>query len=189
MSTVHVLTPVTRPQNLVRIEESLVLAAQYAGAYYTVIWHVMSDSSYRSVGGYSLRNEMLDQLHYPRDWVAMIDDDTIMHEQILVRLRQVEERHPEVQAMIVAQTRPADWNPGCADPARLRNGAHKLAPDECAFDTGQVIFRRGLMGDYRFRTVDRAGDGWFYEEVLADAEALVVYVDEVLSYYNGLRPT
>lgn len=185
MSTVHVLTPVTRPGNLQEIEASLSYADIVAKRY-TVIWHVIADPGKRSVGGYSLRNEMLDMLHSPRDWVWFLDDDTTAHPLILQRLALVEDEHPGVQAMIVAQTRPGGWNPGCADPARLRNGAHPLTMHECAFDTGQAIIRRGLIGDYRFRTADRAGDGWLYEELLAVSDN-VVYVDEVLSYYNSLR--
>lgn len=190
MSFVHVLTPVIRPQNLQAIGESITEAERNAGDRYLVLWHVMADPKKKSTGGYSLRNIMLASLEVDYDWVMMIDDDTIMHPFVLSRLGQVEDDHPDVQAMVVAQNRPNGWNPGCADPERLRNGAHTLAPDQCAFDTGQVIFRRGLIGDYRFRTGDRSGDGWFYEEVIAAEDAgLVVYVDEVLSYYNALRPT
>ncbi len=186
---VHVLTPLTRPENLHDIEASLQIAQHVARGAFTVRWHVTADPERRSPGGYAIRNEMLDELSpvpLPTDeWVWFLDDDTIAHPDILFRLDCLLARDPLLRAMIVAQTRPAGWAEGCADPERLGNGAH-LADGQCAFDTGQVIMRRDMIGDYRFR-LERAGDGYLYEDLLQDAPE-VAYINEVLAYYNALRP-
>lgn len=188
MTLVHALTPVTRPENLPAIEESLNIARAVVPAI-DVEWHVAYDLGRRHVGGWTLRNAMLDKIPEDSGWVWLLDDDTIAHPDVLSRFDAY--ATPDVDAVVFEQERPDGWHRGCADPAKLRNGDRRdlIGPDDCVFDTGQAILRRSLIGSYRFRDV-RAADGYLWDDVLAPAHASgrVAFVREILAYYNRLRP-
>lgn len=182
---VHVLTPVTRLENLAAIQASLDAARAPVRTHCTIQWHRLYDPYHEHPGGYELRNRMIEVITDPLGWLWFLDDDTLAHPDILRRLAD----HQDAEAMIVAQTRPKKWGPGCADPDLLGNG-DRLEPGQCAFDTGQVILRRRLMGDYRFR-LERAGDGYLWDELLQPAHratpGTVVFINEILAYYNALQ--
>lgn len=178
---VNVLTPVIRPQNLPRIAASLTEAAGRAPGV-ELVWHLSFDPDRE--GCETWRNRMLARIS--DGWVWLLDDDTVAHPDVLARVSQHEE---DAVAVVFAQTRPEGWHAGCADPARLRNGAlrDQLAPDDCVFDTGMVIMRRSLLGLYQLRDDVRGSDGYLWDDVLKGADG-VVFIDETLAFYNALRP-
>jgi hypothetical protein len=178
---VHVLTPVTRPENIPAVSASLLAAAKNAPSV-TLQWHLSLDLEQRYVCGWRLRNAMLNRIEY--GWIWLLDDDTEAHPNVLARL----EQHADAAAIVFSQGgRPESFPPGVADPARLANGdlREKLPANASVFDTGMTIFRYDLVRDYEFRE-HRAADGYFWDEVLSGAEN-VVYLKEVLCTYNSLR--
>ena len=78
----HVLTAVSRPENLGQIAESLAVAVERAE--YGVDLAValgMFDPDRQHVGGQALKNDMLDDID--DGWVWILDDDTLAHPDVL----------------------------------------------------------------------------------------------------------
>lgn len=181
--TVHVLTPCSRRANLPAVVESVKTAAERVPEM-LVTFHVLFDDQREHVGGWGLRNQMLDD--FDDGWLWMLDDDTLAHPELFARFADALAWQPELLMFLVAQTRPEGWDPGCANPDKLGHGS-RLHAGGCAFDTGQVIVRRDVIGDYRFAD-DRAADGLLWEDVLAKVPRdHTVWTDDVLAFYNALR--
>lgn len=182
---VHVLTPCIRLQWLGLVASS-VAAAVGRAPQVEVTWHVTVDLERDHANGWRLRNQWLDGI---RDgWVFLLDDDTTMHPDLLKRAFEYDESRGDVDAIVVSQSRPDGWHSGAAIPERMSGGLDQasIPSDACLFDTGNMIARRSFYGDYRFR-LERAADGHLFEDLVRGAPG-VVYLDEVLSHYNALRP-
>jgi hypothetical protein len=162
----HVLTAVTRPENLPRLAASLAVAAPPV----EIIWHWRFDPELGNVGGQALKNAMLDEIE--DGWCWILDDDTVAHPLLFERLTEVIDS--ETQAVVVNQER-ADGRYLVARPEDVRAGW---------IDAGQAILRRDLIGDHRLQP-SYIGDGLLLEEILPSCEN-VVYLNETLSYHNAL---
>lgn len=161
----HVLTAVTRPHNLPVLQASIAAAATDD---VHVIWHQRSDPDRTAVGGQRLKNEMLDEID--NGWVYVLDDDTIMHPDLLRTIF----LYRKADAILVAQERvDRVLHPA---PANLQVGE---------VDIGQAVLRRDLIGLERIPEVYE-GDGIFLRGLLAEAPG-VVFVDRVLSTHNALE--
>ncbi len=163
----HVLTAVTRVDNLPRLGASLAVMAPEAH------WHLGFDRLHQHVGGQAVKNRLLDGIH--DGWVWVLDDDTLAHPSLYRRIAEVLRDQPETQAVVVSQER--------------RNGVILHASSDQVrtgyVDIGQAVLRRDLIGDARLPECYE-GDGRFLERVLADRTD-VVYLDEVLSFHNALE--
>jgi hypothetical protein len=164
----HVLTACTRPQNLPILAESIAAAMCEP---WEVCWHIRFDPAREHLGGHKLKNDMLAQID--DGWVVFLDDDTRMHSEVL---RYVAE-HLDAAGVVVSQDRTASlghmlW----ATPQNMQLGG---------VDIGQVVLRRSLIGEARMPPY-YGGDGTFLGEVLQGRDD-VVYLPEVLSYYNILE--
>lgn len=168
---VHVLTAVSRPENLDRVDESIFDAL--AGAPdVTLTWWKKNDLEREHVGGQRPKNVMLDQI--TDGWVCVLDDDTIMHPKFLRRIYRAHRQHPQAKAFVVSQKRTT----GVVLQARRENLKVGMV------DAGQVVIRRDLIGDMRIPET-YAGDGEWIEALLA-YEPDVVFIGEVLSLHNAL---
>ncbi len=161
----HVLTPVTRPQNLVEVGRSL---ERWGDVDMT--WHVKFDWFKRSLGGYNLRNLMLDDI--TDGYVWCLDDDCTAHPKLYQTVAKLVRR--DASAVVVSQKR--------EDGTILHAKPENLMVDY--IDIGQAIIRRDVIGDARYQTDDYAADGVFIEAVLGQVP--VVYVDEPLSFHNNI---
>ena len=166
MTTIHVLTAVTRPANLPQLATSIRRAAIRADC--AVVWHWRFDPECRYIGGQVLKNEMLAEV--PEDaWVYILDDDTVVHRDLFALVPGF-----EGEAIVVTQIRPNEgW---------LHAAPHNVTVG--LIDIGQVIFRKSivegnLIGDAY------TGDGEFLHKILAGR--MVRFVDEPLCHYNKLR--
>ncbi|HEY6206289.1 MAG TPA: hypothetical protein VIW21_09005, partial [Chthoniobacterales bacterium] len=79
----HILTAVTRPENLPKLAESLIPAAT-AGV--ELAWHLGYDLERRHVAGQAVKNRLLDRIGPGRDWVWILDDDNTAHPEFFRRL-------------------------------------------------------------------------------------------------------
>jgi hypothetical protein len=164
----HVLTAVSRPENLQAVEASLDVAADNAPGV-RMTWHWRLDVERQHVGGQAIKNQMLDEIK--DGWVWVLDDDTTAHPDVLAAVEGVMGARPE--AVIVSQQR-TDGRVLLAQPSWMVPGG---------VDIGQAFLRRDLIGDHRIPE-SYEGDGEFIQAVLAGARAL--YVPEVLSLHNAL---
>lgn len=163
----HILTAVSRPENLPAIAGSLVTAAESAPDV-QMVWHWRLDLARQHVGGQALKNEMLDEI--ADGWVWMLDDDTLAHPDVL---SVVSEAAQDSAAVIVSQQR-TDGRVLVAAPQMVCPGG---------VDIGQAFLRRELIGEHRI-PIDYNGDGMFLQAVLAGQEA--IFVGGVLSLHNAI---
>jgi hypothetical protein len=167
----HLLTAVTRPENLPAIEASFA-SAQAAGV--EVVWHQQADPERQSVGGQSIKNTMLDQIS--DGWVYILDDDNICHPDLFRTLRRVADGFPGTAMIAVSQ--------------QFTNGhvrvAHAGMLRSSHVDAGQVIVRREAIGDWRIPE-HYCGDGDFIERLAGMCAGRVVFVTKPAAYYNYLR--
>jgi hypothetical protein len=164
----HVLTACTRPQNLPLLATSIQNAMCEP---WEVCWHIRFDPAGEHLGGHKLKMDMLAQI--TDGWVVFLDDDTLMHMDVLQRVAD----HSDAAGVVVSQDRTASlghmlW----AAPQNMRLGG---------VDIGQVVLRRELIGDAEMPPY-YGGDGTFLASILQNRDD-IVYLDEVLSLYNALE--
>jgi hypothetical protein len=109
------------------------------------------------------------------DWLFMLDDDTLPHPNLLNVVVSKIVGNPKLQAIIVSQDR--------GNGQVLHAAVDNLKVGQ--IDMGQAIMRRSLIGDKRIPLL-YGGDGLWLTEVLHNQHD-VLYLDEVLSWYNKLR--
>lgn len=156
---VHVVTACTRPENLPQLAASIPPDC---------IWHIGFDPDHEHVGGQAVKNRLLDQIH--DGWVYILDDDTIMHPDLLDWCRTVV--GPDTQAVAVNM--------------ELPGGVLHAHPNPAvgSVDIGQVVIRRSYLAGKRLPETYE-GDGELLSELLTGPN--IVYLDETLAYYNKLR--
>ena len=195
MNKINIITPVTRVANLDAIYKSLQNQpidikwwvvfdpnAQY-GIQHICENRLLSVSGLEvvcilsektnNVGGYSHRNVVLDKLN-SEDWVFCLDDDTILHPNLLPYLKDMD-LFSRFSGVIFAQS--------------YKSGAIKLNVDEnlikvCHVDTGSIVFKMDIVGSKRFAEGHYVADGYFIEELYAQNKDKFTLRNVPLSYYN-----
>lgn len=163
----NVLTAVSRPENLALLADSLAIAVSRSNV--RVIWRWLFDLERENVGGQAIKNTLLDEVP-DGEWVWIVDDDTLVHEEIL----RLVEAFPSYDAVVFSQTR----SDGRVLPACQENvGVGGI-------DIGQAFLRRELIGKHRI-PLDYNGDGMFLAAVLAPT-ANVLYHPAALSLHNAI---
>lgn len=165
---VSVLTAVSRPENLGQVASSLAVAAARAPEV-ELTWRWLFDLERTSVGGQAIKNELLSSVP-PWDWVWVLDDDTLAHEDVLL----IASRYRTSEAIIFSQQR-SDGRVLVACPEHVVPGM---------VDIGQAFLRRELIG-YRRIPIDYNGDGMFLQEVLEGAQRVAYHTDP-LSLHNAI---
>jgi len=161
----HVLTAVTRPQNIPAIWESI--NSDWQGDW-QVHWHVYQERL-EAVGGQRVKNQMLNTC--VGGWVYILDDDTLMHPDLLKRTSDVLYENPKADAILFGRI-----EGGNTFMPELRVGL---------IDVGQAMLRRSLIGKHRIPH-QYDGDGQLLTEVVPQARQ-AIYLNEPLSFYNRLR--
>lgn len=164
----HVITAITRPENLTKITDSLVVACKD----YTcdIVWHWRHDWKREHVGGQKLKNDALDIID--NGWVFFLDDDTHLSPYI-PQLIAERDANPLLDGFIVEQQR-ADGSILVTSPDNVRWGC---------IDIGQAVLRRSAIGDHRIPE-EYIGDGLFLEKLIPTLN--VEFVPIVASYHNCL---
>lgn len=210
LQRIHIITPCSRPQNLLQIANSIL---SQRGKLPFVRWWIVfdlnrvsfsqinevslniSDSKYGSIqptflfnksegqAGHQHRNLVLDCLSKEKEdgWFYNVDDDNILHEDFC---EVVEELDKQPAAIVVNQI--------------LKNGAPNRSPINnkpliaCAenmktyfVDTAQVIFNLKSIGELRFDEAKYNADGIFIQS-LFEREGNFIFINKNLCYYNYL---
>jgi GT2 family glycosyltransferase len=168
----HIVTAITRPENVRAIELSF---APAAAAGVDVVWHTQADPERAHVGGQGIKNQLLDQI--TDGWVWICDDDNVAHADFFRALAQAAQQHPDARLLVIAQ--------------QHRSGGirqvHRQMLKQTHVDAAQVVARRDAIGELRIPE-HYCGDGeWI--EALANtlAPEQIVYIREPLVFYNWLR--
>lgn len=168
----HVLTAVTRPENIAEIQRSIYAAEDNSFAPIVTVHHRLYDPDRKHVGGQHLKNQMLQEIH--DGWVCVLDDDTVMHPSFLYKIYRARVQNPLANAFVVSQR-------------RTTNVVLQAKPENMVVgkvDAGQAVLRRSFVGDTLIPET-YAGDGEWLHGLLFGRDD-VVYLREVLSLHNAL---
>lgn len=198
----NIITPVTRPQNLPKMRDSIAAALRELADWKAIWWvcfdatHVpadieimvdgnletrklatpsVKDGQAVSASGNAQRNMALEASQ--SGWVYFLDDDTVLHPNLLSHISSPCHENPKI-SVVVTQT--------------TNNGSVRLvaAPENmhlCAVDSGQVVMCRETIGSRRWRPMHYESDGYFIEEVYQSNPSSFVFINVGLSIYNALR--
>jgi hypothetical protein len=171
----HILTAVTRPENLPKLAESLIPAA-VAGV--ELAWHVGYDLERRHVAGQAVKNRLLDRISPSQDWVWILDDDNTAHPEFFRRMAETVAANPNVRLIACTQTVPSGW-------------CRTIGPESlkaCRVDAAQAVIRRDAISDHRLREV-YAGDSYWIEAIAKSLHPdQIAYILDAVVHYNWLRP-
>lgn len=210
MDKLIIITPTSRPENLLSIYKNLV----ETDIYLSTEWHIVFDAAvdtdtvkkYRetfeahtariikifihvsdrshAVAGHYHRNFVLNKLWleyplYSRSWIYQLDDDNIIHPDLLRFLRDEHTTLTNVNVFMFDQ--------------KLRNGATRLRANRDQvkvgfIDTAMMICRLSAIGSIRYDDEDYCADGKFISEVYEWNKNHTLFFNQPLCYYNYLNP-
>jgi len=189
MFELNVITPVSRPQLLPRIEKDL----RERFSRIRPVWYCVFDSGIYvpplpvrdiSVGfwgsthvpnsfGGPARNRMLDIIK--DGWVYFLDDDNTIHPSFEEAFLEAIKSYPRADWFIFNQVR--------ADGTLYLPATE--TPKVNHVDTGQCVLRRERIGNLRFNSEVYYADGLFYETLALSGPPVAISKDA--TYYNALR--
>lgn len=184
----HIVTPISRPENLEKIHASIRAHVPIEYRWWCVFdyrvsvppkpqdWQSVAYWGHgggpRSAVGYPQRNFVLDQVD--TGWLYFLDDDNVIHPRLIRVWLDALQRHPAGLWFIFRQVRPD---------GRIYLRPH-CPPRQNFVDMGQSVIHRSVIGKHRFPE-QYGGDGLLFERLGQWAE--VICVDEEATYYNALR--
>jgi len=199
----HILTRCTRPQNLLKVRESVF---SNLNENINVNWHIIFDTAplkdidaemlstlaedqsthlhfiKAGDGGllYPQTSELIKSIEDQSAWFYFLDDDNIMHTEFYAKAA-VFLNEEEKSMHLVSQ-----WVAG-RDFTRL--DVREATPENTGFqksDIAQLVFKRSVMEQYSFGS-NYAADGYFIENVLTDHPEWFSWHNDILSHYNYLE--
>ena len=164
----YIVTPMTRPQNLSRIAETV------AALPFDVRWVVIPAGRSPSYGGPE-RMRAFEAIP-PNAWVWCLDDDTVVHPEFGQWLARAASLNPCPGRIVFGQAN--------------ADGTHRLDPEPSptvgTIDTGQVVFRRRLADGIEWGP-EYDADGRFFEAMsMWDQAGHVACVPHDVTIYNAL---
>jgi hypothetical protein len=189
----NIITPCSRPGNLGRLEESLLVAMQRTEDLVLRWWVVLDmkqigDLAVKEIpdlpiilciptagdGGHGGRNRALDYIS--DGWVGQLDDDTTMAPEVLAALEGLFKEHPE--KAIVVDANISDGRVLKAFPENMKLGK---------VDNHQVFLPRKLIGGLRWEEGPHNADGIFYENMFNFYPGEFLFSSAVAVRCNDLR--
>ncbi len=171
----HLLTAITRPENLPAIAASIAAARMIARSDTAIVWHWRFDDARLHVGGQVLKNQMLAGI--TDGWVAILDDDNSMHPSYLRAVTEALADNPDAAMLVIAQQHASGF---------VRR-VHRKMLKQTHVDAGQVVVRRDTIGD-QFISDHYCGDGEWIEGLASRIpDEQIVYIHEPVCFYNHLR--
>ncbi len=198
-NTLNIITRCTRPNNLIKVKESVLNKIPES---LEINWHILFDvAPLKEIDAELLSELSVATLHFikggdggllypqsseliktfdPNSWFYFLDDDNILYEDIYDYIKDVlNEKNKSIH--VISQY------VGGKDFTGL--DVRKASPEYTGFqktDIAQLIMKSELLNKYDFGA-SYAADGYFIEAVLADSPELFSYHDIILSYYNELE--
>jgi len=188
MIDLHIITPISRPENIAVIADNLSSVCKELKP----IWYCCFDAGVKipkqprgitygfwgkakkkSFSGNSSRNQMLDL--FQSGWTYFLDDDNLLHPNFEKHFLAALQEHPDAQWFIFDQVRKDGSLYLEATPQPIVNHV----------DSGQCVLKRELIGSLRFIEHYYAADGVLYTSLLLESEPIVI--KKIATYYNALR--
>jgi len=192
----NIITPCSRDYNLDALHNSIVQAN--VQEHFDVNWYIRIDrlklpklnvislpmsrlTITVGVGedgspGNKLRNQALDLI--ASGWVMFLDDDNIVHPEMLDTFWYHTTKHKEAHAFIFSSAVGPDGK------EHVRTRMDGIAPDH--IDTAQFIVSRHLIGDERWDPEAYNADGVFITDLYKRGKETFVLIDGTV-YYNALN--
>jgi hypothetical protein len=131
-----------------------------------------------AIAGHRHRNTALELITDANEWVMSLDDDNIVHPDLFTWLQDHESELSAHSGLV--------WDQANKDGTMRLFAAPWDVRVNCV-DTAQFMFRRGIVGDLRFKEDEYAADGMFIEQVYNQHSEKFKIVPKALCYYNYLR--
>ena len=207
MPKLVVITSCSRPQNLGEIRQSIF--GGDGAPHFDIEWHIVFDTNvvrelpvavleelgtdqritlaFNRCGkevrwrGYANANKALLARRGLHFWYSIVDDDNLLHPQLLARIHAEMHTHPAARGFIVSQ-----WVGGTDFSGLDVRTAMPSNVGVGRIDAAQFVLHSDLMGNRLYPT-EHDGDGRLIAELYHSNPDAFVFIDEVLSYYNKLR--
>lgn len=195
--TLHIITPVSRPQNVPALAHSIDAALVDE---IKVLWWLVFDAAsvpemgaslkFRaeglavpslvngkrvSVAGNGQRNAVLDQIK--DGWTYFLDDDTTLHPRLIKAVAPLLLHIPGCN-LVFNQNWPDGSRRCTIGPDRVHQGT---------VDTGQAVLCRESIGTLRQSPTMYHADGVFMQAVFEAHPESFIFLNEVLSIYNRIH--
>lgn len=201
MATFNIVTAVSRPQNLLRIHRSI--SETCAGLQLSLKWIVVFDAPKDAppefqrlidrgapfriqkerwaggpcVYGINQKNRGIDLCD--KGFYYLLDDDNIIHPELLKRVGELTRQHPQKKAFAFNQQR---WDKH----GNLRARPETMIP--MRIDNSMFVVSTELIGADRYDiTKASLEDGFFFQGLFHKDPGSFLFVDEYLAYYNYLN--
>jgi hypothetical protein len=182
-----IITPLTRPENLNKLYNSIIKAARELKWH----WMIIEDSekvseenfdntfhmAYKGEGlsGNPQRNKALDLLRGYKGYVYFLDDDNIVHPYLFSS----------------AEKRLGDTNKALIVTQIFKNNTIRLVPNyrqiiPCHIDTAQFLIPYDMIEELRWEPHNYCADGSFFSELFKNNQSRFVIAPEIICYYNYL---
>lgn len=179
---INVITAVSRPHNLFRIEKNITESL----AQFTVRWYCMYDSRFSIINGVNAiqkvvspggdssgapqKNAALDMIN--EGLCCFLDDDNLFHEKLGLILS----KQRNFDFYIFSQIRPKKI---------LEANPHNMKCN--SIDVGQIFFHRHAVGSVKFKHKCYTSDWEWIKQFWASNPDKFLFINEPVTYYNALR--
>jgi len=196
-----ILTRCTRQENLPIVYESVKDAIKEGCRWYVIIdlnavsgltketLHFMSSldkdnftfvrTSAPDTCGYDILNDVITNEVPKGSWVHIVDDDNLLHENLLSRFKEIE---TDAKAIVVSQLVEGKDFTGLI--------VREAKPENTKFqgvDVAQVLFERDfLVGEGGYQ-MGYCGDGLAIDKIHKDHPGKFYHLNEILCYYNKIE--
>lgn len=202
MNTLHIITRCSRTKNILKVKDSIF---GNKPDDFEIFWHITFDTTIlkdisfdilselendfitlkfaKSIPGdfgHSFINTSLDKIH--NGWIYVLDDDNILHPNLLKSISEHIEEFPEKRGFIFNQK---------VDGKDFTGLEYRESTPENVkvqkIDMAQFLLKRELIGEKRLISGEYKADGYFIEELYNENSEDFIFIDEVLCYYNYLQ--
>lgn len=146
----------------------------------------------KSIGGHGQRNQALDLIQnsvFLNDsYVYILDDDNILHPDLLTVMRDYIEYEPQRKGFIFSQIYDTE---STREPHKWKYLIRMTSPEfvkPCYIDTAQYLIHTDLIGSTRVEADNFNGDGKFIQEIYKKDPSKFTFLTQPLCYYNSLNP-
>lgn len=169
----HIITPVTRPQNLQIITDSIVNADK--PHRFSIHWHTIFKNNENRYNVINIYNKLLDSIQ--DGWITFMCDDNAFHPRLFLELQEAIDENPNMGVFICS--------------IFARHGQNIIASKESVIphgvDAAQTFIERKTLGDTRYNTHKfRYADSKIVIDLYRKCPEKFVFSEKILAYYEKI---
>lgn len=172
-TALHVITPVTRPQYLQKVADSIANADLPHN--FSIHWHCIFKNHENRFNVIQLYNKLLDSIQ--DGWIHFMCDDNAFHPRLFVDFQEAIDENPNMGVFLVGIF-------GRKGQVSLPNPKYMLP---YCIDAAQSFFKREVLGDIRYDTRKTSfADAKLIMDIYEKCPERFVFSDKILSYYERI---